>query len=165
MHAQALDFYRRELCGLPRLRVVEFGSCDMNGTVRSVYPNAASWFGIDLQPGRNVDLVADASKWTPDDTYDVCVIAEVFEHTADWPALIETAHRALVPGGILVASCATGNRPAHSAVDGGHLRDGEFYANVDPDDMRAALAGWTSCEVIEADGHFGGDDLYVRAVK
>lgn len=167
MHTQALDFYQRHLGHLEPLSVVELGSCNMFGTVRSVYPQASSWLGIDLQDGPGVDVIADAATWTTDERFGVCVIAEVFEHTPDWRLILATAHAVLTDGGFLFATCATGSRPPHSAVDGGPLRDGEYYGNVDPDDMWLVLdkQGWSDGEVIEADGHFGGDDLYVRAVK
>lgn len=167
MHAQALDFYRRNLVHLEPLDVIEFGSCDMNGSVRSVYPQALSWLGVDRQPGVGVDIVADAATWTTDQRFGLCVCAEVFEHTPAWRDILITAYTVLVPCGLLLASCATGNRPPHSAVDGGALRPGEFYENVDPDNLWTVMdtQGWTEGEVIEADGYFGGDDLYVRAVK
>ena len=167
MHDQALAFYAEHLSELDPKTVVEFGSCDMNGTVRSVYPQAASWLGIDVQPGRGVDLIADAATWETDDRYDIVICAEAFEHTPDWRDIIDTAHTVLVPGGLFLASCATGTRPPHSAIDGGHLRAGEFYENVDPGLMRMALYldGWTEIDVVEADGYFGGDDLYIRCVK
>lgn len=165
MHPQALAFYQAHLTGLPPLEVVEFGSCDMNGSVRSVYPQAASWLGIDVQPGPGVDLVDDAATWHTNVRYDIVICAEAFEHTPTWPQIIGTARAVLRPGGLFLASCATGNRPAHSAVDGGPLRAGEFYQNVDPDLLRSCLTRWSEFDVIEADGHYGGDDLYLRAVK
>lgn len=167
MHPQALAFYQQNLGHLAPLTVVEFGACDMNGTVRSVYPQASSWVGVDCQAGPGVDVVADAATWVTDQRFDVCVIAEVFEHTPRWADVLRSGRDVLHPGGLLVASCATGNRPAHSAVDGGPIRDGEFYENVPAEQVRAELTrqGWAEGEVIEADGVFGGDDLYVRAIR
>lgn len=167
MHAQAFEFYRAQLADLAPLSVVEFGACNMNGSVRDAYPQASSWLGVDVQEGPGVDVVADAATWMTSERFAVCVCAEIFEHTPDWRAILETAFSVLAPGGLLVASCATGRRPPHSAVDGGPLRPGEYYANVDPDEMCAALdkQGWSEGSVIEADGYFGADDLYVRAVK
>ena len=167
MHAQALAFYRRHLTDLPPLSVVEFGSCDITGSVRSVYPQAELWLGVDRQYGPCVDILADAAVWSTAERYDICVIAEVFEHTPDWREILATAHTVLTDGGLLLVSCATGYRPPHSAVDGGPLRSGEFYANVDPGDMKSTLTeqGWSEVEVTEADGYFGGDDLYVRAIR
>jgi SAM-dependent methyltransferase len=165
MHAQALNFYQAELQNLPPLRVVEFGACDMNGSVRQVYPQAASWLGVDRQYGPGVDIVADAAVWRTDDRFDLCICAEVFEHTPDWRRIIDTAQAVLTGGGLFLASCARADRPPHSAVDGGHLREGEFYRNIIPALVELHLAPWSDSEVIEADGHFGNDDLYMRAIK
>lgn len=165
MHSQALAWYASNLSDLPPLSVVEFGSCNMNGSVRDVYPQAKSWLGIDVQPGPGVDLIADAATWVTDERFDVCICAEAFEHTPDWRDIIKTARTVLVDGGLFVASCATGKRPQHSAVDGGPLRVGEFYCNIEAWRMFDALADWTLGHVVEADGHFGGDDLYIRATR
>jgi SAM-dependent methyltransferase len=167
MHARAQRFYQEHLGPLPPLRVVELGSFNINGTARTAYPQAESWWGIDLVPGPGVDEVADCTTWTTDDPFDVCVSAGVFEHTPDWPALIATAHRVLKPGGLLFASCATGNHPPHSAVDGAELRDGEWYENVDQDHMYDVLkdVGFSQWDVETVDGHYGGDDLQVCATR
>lgn len=165
MHAAARSFFRRHLADLPPLRVVEFGSLNINGSIRDVYPQARSWLGVDIQPGDSVDVVADAATWQTRDTFDVCVSGSVFEHTPAWADIITNAQRVLEVGGLFLASCARDAHPAHSAVDGGRLRDGEFYANVGAVEMTAALHGWSDVSVVEADGYYGNDDLYVRAVK
>ena len=164
MHTQALEFYRQQLSRLDPLRVVEFGSLDVNGSVRSVYCQAESWWGVDVVYGPGVNEVADAAHWDTIHRFDVAVCAEVFEHTEDWRDILATAHNVLVPGGLLVASCATEDRPAHS-VSGGDLKDGEYYKNVSRSEMVTALKTWTEHTVTVADGHFGNDDLYVTARK
>ena len=146
------------------MRVVEFGACDINGSVRSVYPQAESWLGIDRNPGRGVDVVADVTTWRTKTKFDVCVCAEVFEHSPEWETIIETARKVLKPGGLFLASCATGARPPHS-VSGGPLEDGEHYQNISKADMVKALWGWPEHDVKVADGFYGRDDLYVRAVR
>lgn len=167
MHAQAMRFYTQHLGPLPPLRVVELGSFDINGSARTAYPQARVWWGIDLKAGPGVDEVADATAWNTVDPFDVCVSAGVFEHTAQWPALVATAYRLLKPGGTFYATCATGNHPAHSALDGGRLRDGEWYENVSAQDMTLVLAemGWAEADVEVVDGVFGGDDLQVIAKR
>lgn len=167
MHAQAMRFYICHLGALAPLRVVELGSFNINGSARSAYPQAALWWGIDLKAGPDVDEVADAAAWNTDDPFDVCVSAGVFEHTAQWPALVATAYRVLKPGGTFYATCATGNHPPHSALDGAALRDGEWYENVDAQAMTVALAetGWTEADVEVVDGVYGGDDLQVIAKR
>lgn len=161
MHDQARAFFAANLEGLPPLRVVEFGSLNVNGSLREVY-EAQSWFGIDQLRGRDVDLVADAATWRTSELFDIVLCAEVFEHTPDWRDILHTAWFALAHGGLFLASCATGNRPEHS-VSGGALEPFEFYRNVPADEMTAALSHWGDVSVTVADGHFGGDDLYVRA--
>jgi SAM-dependent methyltransferase len=165
MHDAALAFYTRQLADLDPLDVVEFGSCNMNGSARDAYPQAKSWLGIDIQPGPGVDIVADAATWDTDQRFDVCICAEAFEHTPAWRDIIATAHRVLRDGGLFLASCATNRRPPHSAVDGGALRAGEYYANVSWLDLSFAMRGWSDGEVVEADGYFGQDDLYVWAIR
>lgn len=167
MHDAALRFYTEELSQLPPLDVLEFGSYNINGSVRDAYPTANSWWGIDIASGNGVDEVADATNWKSDKRFDVVVCAEAFEHTEFWRDIILNAYEHLKPGGIFVASCATRSRPAHSAFDGGPLRDGEFYENVDPGIMGEFLMSmdWDSYDVQIADGYFGDDDLYIKAVK
>lgn len=122
----------------PFERVVEFGSLDINGTVRSLF--TADYVGVDLQEGPGVDVVADATTWEPDRPVDCVVCCEVFEHTPGWPLLIESAHRALHPGGTLIVTAAGPGRGPHSAVDGNEVRPGEHYANIEPDALADALA-------------------------
>ena len=166
MHPQALAFYEENLAPLPPMKVVEFGSCQMFGSIRSVYPQAASWLGLDIQAGPGVDLIQDAATWETDERFDLVICAEVFEHTPDWRAILGKAYEVLNESGRLVASCATNDRPPHSAFDGGPLRSGEFYRNVPEEEMRESLnwVGFTST-VRVADGHFGNDDLYIVATK
>jgi len=60
MHDTALAIGRMffELYGdRPGLRVVELGSQDVNGSFREVLPESCSYVGVDLEPGKNVDLV------------------------------------------------------------------------------------------------------------
>lgn len=140
MHPEVFDYVAKVVAELgPFARTVEFGSLDINGTVRSLF--TSEYLGIDLQPGSCVDLVADAIEWTPLDPFDCVVCCEVFEHLAAWPALVASAARALRPGGILIVTCAGPGRGPHSAVDGNALRPDEHYANIEPAELEARMAG------------------------
>lgn len=167
MHANALNFYASVLSRLDARTVLEFGSCNLNGSPRDVYHQAASWHGVDVVAGVGVDEVADAATWDSDRRFDVVICAEVFEHTPDWRLIVDNAYAHLNDGGMFLATCATANRPPHSAVDGGMVRAGEWYANVDLTEMRDHLAGmgWDSFTVVVTDGHFGQDDLQVEAIR
>lgn len=159
MHHEALQYVNRFGTGEP-IDLVEFGSRDVNGTPRSLFPNAR-WHGIDISAGAGVDEVADATSWRPETPVDVVVCCEVFEHTPAWREIAANAAACLKPGGRLIVTAAGPTRAPHSAVDGRLLRDsehhdgdgdGEFYANIDPVELAAVLeaAGFSAVEVDEA---------------
>lgn len=147
MHTEALDWIRRH-ASPARLTALDIGGRNINGTGRESWPNAA-WTVLDIAPGDGVDIVADAATWTPDRQYHLVLCAEVFEHTPIWPEILRTAYAACRPGGLLIATMAGPGRAPHSGIDGGPVRAGEHYANVDPDDLAAALktAGWVDITV------------------
>lgn len=138
MHAEAMDWVSRYATEDP-VSVLDLGGRDVNGTVRSLFPKADPYRVMDIRPGDGVDIVADAGTWTPDRKYDVVVCTEVFEHTANWPLICANAYEALRYGGRFIATMAGPGRPAHSAIDGMHLRAGEYYGNVHPETLRSVL--------------------------
>ena len=115
-------------------RVLEIGSLDINGSVRSLFSELVAdeglYIGIDVQEGPGVDLVAYASVYASDKQFDIVVCAEVFEHTPLWPKIIKNAYSLLVPCGMFIATMAGEGRPPHSAIDENPIRDWEYYKNV-----------------------------------
>lgn len=152
MHDQVRDFVADAVEAFgPFGSVIEFGSLDINGSVRPLF-TGCRFTGIDLVAGPGVDVVADAATWTPAEHVDCVVCCEVFEHTPDWPALVDSAARALCDSGVLIVTCAGPGRGPHSAVDGNALRDGEHYANVTTDALREVLVErFTSVHVEQVD--------------
>jgi hypothetical protein len=116
--------------------MVELGSRDVNGVVRDLFPGVA-YTGVDVAPGRNVDVVADAATWQPSAPVDLVVCCEVLEHTPAAAAIVANAARMLKPGGTLILTCALKGRGAHSAT-GGKLAPGEFYHNP----REAEMVAW-----------------------
>lgn len=167
MHDAAFAFYKKNLESLDSMNVLEFGSYNINGSVRDAYPQAKSWWGIDIAEGNGVDEVADAVEWRSEKQFDIVICAEAFEHTSDWQKIIINAFNHLSSNGLFLASCASRDRPPHSAIDGGPLRNDEYYRNISPEEMEQFLLSmdWSSIEVIPADGYFGNDDLYIKAIK
>jgi len=137
--------------------VLDLGGRDVNGTCRPLFPNAAPYVVIDLIQAADVTIVGDAAKWNPNRRYDVVLSTEVFEHTSRWPEMCATARRALAPGGVFVVTCAGPGRAPHSGVDGEQVRDGEWYANVNPDDLELMLRmlGFSDVQVYEQ-----GEDVW-----
>ena len=164
MHPQAYNFVARYYTEAP-LAVLDLGGRDINGSVRTLFPAADPYVVLDIAPGDNVDVVADAATWAPDREFDVVVCCETFEHTKTWPQICSTAFKALRPGGRFIATMAGPGRPEHSGVDGGWtLHDGEFYGNVRPDVLRAVL---TACGFVRilVDQQYNPADVRAMAVR
>lgn len=123
-------------------RVLEFGSRDLNGSVRPLFADAAVYIGVDNIDGPSVDVEADAATVEVPGLFDVVVCCEVFEHVDDPTALaiVQNAHRHLMDGGTFIATMAGPGRAAHSAIAATGLMPGEFYRNVDEPTLRAWLS-------------------------
>lgn len=133
MHPPAYDFIA-EFSTDAAIEVIEIGSRDINGTVRPLFPRA-KWTGLDLYAGPAVDVVCDASEWTPPQQVDMVICCEVLEHTEKWRDLIACAYRWLKPEGMFLMTCAAPGRGAHSHIDGQLLRAGEYYGNLSGRDI------------------------------
>jgi SAM-dependent methyltransferase len=176
MHEGAFKFIESTVAQLdPRHSVIELGSRTVagdwpySGPVRPLFGDVDSYVGVDIAPGPNVDVVADAAIWpfyvfTDVDTVVCC---ETLEHTPVAEAICANAHRLLKVGGVFLLTAAGEGRAPHSAVDGGPLRavdsDGmlEFYRNVSRDDLRRWLRDFG---VVLIDTDTPGD-IYGLAVK
>lgn len=137
MHNEAMAFVRQFATDKP-ISVIEIGSRDINGSVRMLFPHA-HYTGIDLYEGPGVDVVCNAMEWEPDDVVDMVISCECFEHTDQWKEIISRAANWLNFGGRMIITAAGPGRAPHSHHDGGPLRDGEYYGNILPVDMRDAM--------------------------
>lgn len=147
MHPGAFEFVGR-FSTRESISVVEIGSRNINGTVRVHFP-AASWIGLDLHKGPDVDVVVDALEYTPPSLCDLVICCEVFEHTPDWAQIVRHSAGWLKQNGKMIVTCAGTGRKPHSAIDGGKVRSGEHYANITERELFDALqlAGLTQIEV------------------
>lgn len=181
MHAEVMDFLRQTFTANPsRMGVLEIGSRNINGSARDViaatcetcdghgritgddgdaWDCAHAYHGVDIAPGPGVDEIADGVTVEPPFAIDVVICCEVFEHTRDWPGIVSNAFNILQPGGRLVVTMATTGRAPHSAVDGGGVREGEFYENVTREqlEMVATSCGFT---IEDIHSHTNRGDLY-----
>jgi SAM-dependent methyltransferase len=165
VHVQAFDFVAAHVGRLAPASVLEIGSLDINGSVRTILDGEdVAYHGLDVVAGPGVDEVGDAASWEAERTYEMVVSTEVLEHAPRWDRIVETAWRAVAPGGRLLLSCATDPRPPHSAVDGLDVRDGEHYRNVAPGDIVALAEAWRNDRLV-VEAHLGRGDLYVRVDK
>ena len=116
--------------------VVEIGSQDVNGTLRTALPPRATYVGVDAEPGRNVDIIAAGRTVPlPDGFADITIASSVFEHDKTfWQTFLELC-RLTRDGGYLYLSA-----PSNGSVHRYPQDSWRFYP-----DAGAALAEW-SCE-------------------
>lgn len=134
MHGEVLDWVKYSINrwrpNASGLSVIELGSLDINGSVRSIaQPLASFYVGVDVQSGKGVDIVANAATFVHP-TVDLVLCCEVFEHTPEWRKIILNAYSLLNQGGLFVATMAGEGRSPHSAIDENPIRDWEYYDNV-----------------------------------
>lgn len=141
--------------------VVEFGGRNFNGTIKDHFPDT-NYTSLDIEPGNGVDIVANAATWRTDVKYDAVVCCEVFEHTPQIAAIIESAYEALKPKGYLLATCAIDPRAPHGS-DGDEVKRGEYYANPDPGHLVQLLARHFEAIDVRLDRRYG--DFYSTSVK
>ena len=162
MHTAAFSYIAAHIPAGTR-SVLEFGSRNINGTVRDLVPTVR-YVGVDIAAGDGVDLVADAATVELDERFDLVVCAEVFEHARNpvCSAMITNAYRHLADGGTVIVTAAGPGRAKHSAIDGGPLQPGEFYRNVKATLLASWLtdAGFTAIDVDTAEC-----DVRATAVK
>lgn len=162
MHAEAYAFVATAAQHhQPGGVVYEIGSRNINGTVRGLFRNAAVYIGVDVVGGPDVDLVADAATYRPPLPPATVVCCEVLEHTEKAEAIVTQAASVLAPGGLLIITCAGEGRAPHSAYDGGPLREGEYYRNLLPWEIRqwASEAGVDAVQMSWSENP--GDSYYV----
>lgn len=136
--------------------VAEFGSFNVNGSLRHFFPGWKLWIGIDLNEpecwgGKGhpcdcgdrepqtklfpcVQMLGDTANLSlPDESFDVVISSNHLEHDPSWEESIREAHRILQPGGVFVLSTVTPVVKPHELWTTGHYND--FYA----DDINAVL--------------------------
>lgn len=116
MHREVKQFVQEVKSRYPdyfiRKKVLEVGSQDINGSVRK-YFRRCDYLGIDLGPGRGVDMIAHATELVEPNVYDVVISTEALEHDKKWQESIRQMWENLKPCGMLIITCASVNRPEH----------------------------------------------------
>jgi SAM-dependent methyltransferase len=97
-------------------RVLEIGSLDINGSVRSFFSGGA-YTGIDVGPGPGVDIVCEGQNYpAPDGSFDVVISCECMEHNPYWAETWNNMIRMCRSGGLVVMTCATTGRAEHGTT-------------------------------------------------
>ena len=97
-------------------QVVEIGSLNINGTVRIFFDNC-HYVGLDVAEGKDVDVVCEGQKFNaPNESFDVAISCECFEHNPEWVATFKNMYRLVRPGGMIIMTCATTGRAEHGTT-------------------------------------------------
>ena len=91
-------------------KVLGIGTFNVCGTENCFFDNC-DYQGLDLGEGPGVDIVCPAQDYNaPDETYDVIISCECFEHNPYYKETIINTIRLLKKGGLFLFTCATTGR-------------------------------------------------------
>ena len=110
------------------LDVLEVGSFDVNGSVRSAAKqhSPGRYVGVDIAPGPGVDVVCSAEdlvKTFGEASFDVVVTTEMLEHVPNWKSAIMQMKQVLRPGGRLILTTRSRGPPMRLRCDNPQPRE------------------------------------------
>ena len=96
------DAYSKCFTQSKKTKVVEIGSQDVNGSLRSVAPSEFEYIGVDFQVAKGVDIVLDDPYSLPFDneSVDIVLSSSCFEHSEMFWLVFLEVMRILKPAGI-----------------------------------------------------------------
>jgi SAM-dependent methyltransferase len=145
-HKQQSDFCNYVRFKFPEkftdVRVLDMGSLDINGNNRYLFTGDYSYIGVDIGPGKNVDVICRGHKYESDEMFDVVISTECFEHDEFYALTLKKMYDLLKPGGVFIFTCATTGRPEHgttrtSPADAPFI--GDYYKNLNEKDVREVM--------------------------
>lgn len=94
----------RQLTGQPQ-SILEIGSLNVNGSVRSVYGDVPKYIGIDMRAGKDVDMVLNGhyilEEFGPE-SFEMVICCETLEHDNEFWVTIENMRQVVKPGGWMI---------------------------------------------------------------
>lgn len=101
----------------PTGNLIEIGSFNVNGSVRSVFESdASSYIGVDIEEGPGVDMVLNGELLADhfkESSFDTVICCDCLEHCLRPWLIVEAMKRVLKPGGLLWISAPTFGFPEH----------------------------------------------------
>ena len=170
MHDTAMQFgsvfFKTYLSNARGLKIVDIGSQDVNGSLRSVAPPDNEYVGVDFVAGKGVDvLIADPYSLPFDnESVDVVVSSSCFEHSEFFWLLFNDCMRILKPNGLFYI-----NAPSNGMFHRFPVDCWRFYP-----DSGVALQNWGrrsgySCALLESfigqQNNHGWNDFVAVFVK
>lgn len=97
-------------------RVLEIGSRNVNGSVRSLFTDAKEYIGIDMEDGEGVDIVMNAHdiyKKFDAHSFDVVICCECLEHDITFWETVKMIHGVIKFGGAIIITTPGLGFPEH----------------------------------------------------
>jgi hypothetical protein len=123
-------------------RVLEIGSYDVNGSVRSNFKYVHEYIGVDLIPGPSVDIVSKGHLYRDKSKFHIVLSVESFEHNSDWFKTFINMVNLADQDAIVIFTCATKGRLEHGTYrtdpfssPGTASIDNSYYRNLGIDDF------------------------------
>jgi hypothetical protein len=140
-HKEQMEFFKALRHAAPAFfietRVLEFGSANINGSVRELFQKPKRYVGVDVLYAPGVDWVGYAHEFrAAPGHWDVVISSEMFEHDKRWDHSWRNMIEHVRPGGLVTFSCATTGRPEHGTSvcrpDENPLcyHEGDYYRNL-----------------------------------
>lgn len=134
-------------CFDARAKVLEIGSLDINGSIRSFFKDCTQYVGVDKIAGPGVDVVADAAAIDfALRGFNVGVCFSVFEHTPDGFAILRNLVKAMNPPAYIILCWG---------AEGNNWHPPEPWALVPHADVHGWAAQLDRVEIVDAffEGH------------
>ncbi len=116
--------------------ILDIGSMDVNGSLRSTLSRPHAYTGVDLEAGKGVDVIVESAADLPfpDGFFDAVVSTSCFEHDGAFWTTFEEAVRVVKPGGVIYI-----NAPSN-----GHFHQHPLDCWRMQPDAGVALARWAN---------------------
>jgi SAM-dependent methyltransferase len=175
-HFEQLEFVRtiaeRLFDNRKPYSVIEIGSYDVNGSVRSLFQET-EYIGVDLCPGPGVDVVCSGhSVDFGDNRFDLSISCECFEHNPKWAETFLNMVRMTKPGGLVLITCASTGRLEHGTTrtspcnsPGSQTVGWDHYENISRSMFRKKLQLESSFSEYSLIYNAASRDLYFIGIK
>jgi SAM-dependent methyltransferase len=128
-------------------KILEVGSLDLNGSIRSFFSSNCEYTGVDLEIGKGVDLAVPGQLLDLSSrSFDLTLSCECFEHNPFWVETFINMLRMTKQGGLVIMSCACYGRAEHGTKNSCPQaspftvnQDWDYYCNLSSFDFEKKL--------------------------
>ena len=143
-HFQQIEFcklFKNKFFENKKISVLELGSYNVNGSIRTIFDNTNEYIGLDLIEGPGVDIVYDGKHISINQEFDLCISCECFEHNPNYFENFLKMIQLAKKDGVVVFTCATIGRSEHGTTESdmasspGSMEKWNYYKNLKKNDF------------------------------